>query len=238
MEDEGDIADAEGESDGASSRVDPITRRRKKPGYVDRLKAEEVVAQVESLRHARSEQVMSSAAKMRAFHDVASSASGAPDLFDFEDEHEARLDGNGVAIRRRSRSRAAITDTPLHGRARHPSPLEVSHKESDDAVTRQNHFILMEDLTGRLKRPCVLDLKMGTRQYGVDAAATKKRSQRKKCDRTTSRSLGVRICGMQVSLTSLYSSHRSVFSAPRISSPLFILSTILLTLYRCRSGIT
>lgn len=203
MEDEGDIADAEGESDGASARVDPMVRRRKKPGYVDRLKAEEVVAQVESLRQVRSEQVMTSAAKMRAFHDVASSTSGAPDLFDFEDEHEARLDGNGVAIRRRSRPRAAIVDTPLHGRARHPSPLEgphypINHKESDDAVTRQNHFILMEDLTGRLKRPCVLDLKMGTRQYGVDAAATKKKSQRKKCDRTTSRSLGVRICGMQV----------------------------------------
>jgi hypothetical protein len=69
----------------------------------------------------------------------------------------------------------------------------------DPLVTRQNHFILMEDLTGRLKHSCVMDLKMGTRQYGIDATSVKKKSQRKKCDQTTSRSLGVRVCGMQVS---------------------------------------
>ena len=219
-EDEGDIADAEGESDGVISRVDSMATRRKKLSRVDRLKAEEVLAQVESLRRVQSEQDMT---KMRAFHEVASSTSGPHDLFDFDDEHEARLDGDGVAIRRRSCSRAATIDSPRFGQLRHPSPLEgphhsIHHKESDDVVTRQNHFILMEDLTGRLKRPCVLDLKMGTRQYGVDATAVKKKSQRKKCDRTTSRSLGVRICGMQVSFAL---SLRSCAGVPSLQKCLF-----------------
>jgi hypothetical protein len=103
--------------------------------------------------------------------------------------------------RRRSRSRS-LGPPPIAHPPYQPSfpKNSVIHEQQEaDPVTRQNHFILMEDLTGRLKHPCVIDLKMGTRQYGMDATPAKKKSQRKKCDRTTSRSLGVRVCGMQVS---------------------------------------
>ncbi len=57
---------------------------------------------------------------------------------------------------------------------------------------------MLENVASKFERPCVLDLKMGTRQHGDDATAEKRNRQMAKCAASTSASLGVRLCGMQV----------------------------------------
>ena len=201
-DEDGEVADGEGDgrpfSDGSRR-----CRRKKKPSRLDRLREEEGSILGQPLRRVQSERQISHLGQYPTHashrHDTPS------EMFEFESQDPPSLSSavrEGQSFAARSFGRGHVRSAPQSS----PLPFPLAQHDSvvlpdpDPAVTRQNHFILMEDLTGRLRHSCVLDLKMGTRQYGMDATPAKKKSQRKKCDRTTSRSLGVRVCGMQVSV--------------------------------------
>lgn len=199
-EDEGDTADGEG--DGTASSLKNRVRRTRKL-----VRREEADHKVHSdgdtpVRRVRSETIMVND-KLERLELEQESKKSMLGIFEMDFDSVGSVDIPPSINRRRSRSRSLDSLHPLRRSCSYipvgESQPFVEDPTADQGVTRQKHFILMEDLTGRLKRPCVMDLKMGTRQYGMDAILAKKKSQRKKCDRTTSRSLGVRVCGMQVS---------------------------------------
>lgn len=61
-----------------------------------------------------------------------------------------------------------------------------------------NRFIIIEDLEDGFKKPCMLDIKLGTRMYWDGAPQDKIDRHVATCKATTSGSLGLRICGMRL----------------------------------------
>jgi hypothetical protein len=83
--------------------------------------------------------------------------------------------------------------TDAHGCSLPDGSVPGSQPPGDATV-----FLELEDLTAGMARPCLLDIKVGTRQHTAAMTERKIAYLTAKCAATTSAALGVRVTGIEV----------------------------------------
>jgi hypothetical protein len=68
--------------------------------------------------------------------------------------------------------------------------------QPSNITTPTNHYVVLQDVTSRCSKPCVMDIKMGTRTYEPDAPEEKKWRESIKYPQQTQ--MGFRIVGMRI----------------------------------------
>jgi hypothetical protein len=76
--------------------------------------------------------------------------------------------------------------------------LHVQHKKRAALDQTKMRYLVLEDLTYPFICPCIMDLKLGIRQHGMNESKEKIASKIDRCLKTTSSKIGLRLSGMQV----------------------------------------
>eukprot|EP00096_Caligus_rogercresseyi_P004298 TRINITY_DN1850_c0_g1_i2.p1 TRINITY_DN1850_c0_g1~~TRINITY_DN1850_c0_g1_i2.p1 ORF type:complete len:359 (-),score=119.27 TRINITY_DN1850_c0_g1_i2:206-1282(-) len=78
-----------------------------------------------------------------------------------------------------------------------PWALKIHQDRIKTLDTSSDYYILLENIVHKHRNPCVLDLKVGPRQYSDDVSPSKKQRKIAKSKESTSGALGLRLCGLQ-----------------------------------------
>ncbi|CCW69804.1 unnamed protein product [Phytomonas sp. Hart1] len=79
-----------------------------------------------------------------------------------------------------------------------PNRSDSSDAKKDDEKGKVCRMIVLEDVCYGFKYPCVLDVKIGSRQYGLNASSTKKASKERKSRLSTSARHYIRLAGIRM----------------------------------------